>query len=477
MKKFTALSLVFLLTVLAVQTANSQSRPRRVNPAPSTEQPQQSQSQSTPQQQTDSSEATRPTRPPVLGGATRDSSEQKPATPQKDAGPEEVGEGDVVKVETTLISIPVSVMDRDGKYIPNLTKDDFHVWEDGVEQRVAYFASTEKPFTVALVIDTSASTRYKLEEIQDAAIAFVNQLRPDDKVMVVSFDDKIRVLAQATSDRSMLRNAILQTKIGSGTRLYDAVDEVINQYFNRVEGRKAIVLFTDGVDTTSKHASYESTVRDAEELDALIYPVEYDTSGDMGVFGGGGSRRGGGRNYPNGGSGGNYPNGGGGNNRNGNGGGGGIFDILGAILNGGGSGGGYPGGGGGGGNRRNGRGGWPGRGGGGNSGGEYQTADQYLHDLARVSGARLYDAEQQNLSVAFQSVAEELRRQYSLGYYPTKAPQAGERRNIKVRVNQPELVVRTRDSYVFQPGANAAQSNTQPVNKPPVLKKDFSGTY
>src|SRR5882757_6425668 len=113
MKKFTALSLVFLLTVLAVQTANSQSRPRRVNAAPPTEQqPRQSPSQSSSQQQTDSSEATRPTRPPVLGGATRDSNEQKPTAPQKDAGPEEVGEGDVVKVETTLISIPVSVMDR-----------------------------------------------------------------------------------------------------------------------------------------------------------------------------------------------------------------------------------------------------------------------------------------------------------------------------------------------------------------------------
>src|SRR5437588_9563666 len=192
-------------------------------------------------------------------------------------------------------------MDRDGKYIPNLTNDHSHVWKAGVEQRVAYFASTEKPFTVALVIDTSASTRYKIEEIQDAAIAFVNQLRPDDKVMVVTFDDKIRVLQEATSDRNSLRNAILQIRIGSGTRLYDAIDQVINQYCNHVEGRKAIVLFTDGVDTTSKHATYESTVRDAEELDALIYPVEYDTSGDMGIWGGGwpgggGSRRGGGGN-------------------------------------------------------------------------------------------------------------------------------------------------------------------------------------
>ena len=93
-----------------------------------------------------------------------------------------------------------------------------------------------------------------------------------------------------------------------------------------------------------------------------------------------------------------------------------------------------------------------------------------------MSGARLYNAEQANLDAAFRSVAEELRRQYSLGYYPKNAPQPGERRNVKVRVNRPELVVRTRDSYVFQPGANAqAQTNTQP--KPPVLKKDFSGSY
>jgi von Willebrand factor type A domain len=499
MKKFTALVLFCLLTIALAPIAKSQTRPRRVNASPAPAQQDQTTQSQSPQQQIDATEATRPSRPPVLGGANRDPQEQKPATPQKDAGPEEVGEGDVVKVETTLVSIPVSVMDRDGKFIPNLTKEDFHVWEDGVEQRVAYFASTDKPFTVALVIDTSASTRYKSEEIQDAAIAFVNQLRPDDKVMIVSFDDKIRLLQPATNDRNSLRSAIMETRIGAGTRLYDAVDQVINQYLSRVDGRKAIVLFTDGVDTSSKHATYESTVRDAEELDALIYPVEYDTSSEMGVFGGGrgwpggrGSRRGGGGNYPNGGGGnypnggggnypngggGNYPNGGGGNYPNGNGGGGGLLDILGAIINGGsypsggGNGGGYPGGG----NRRNGRGGWPGGGGAGNTRGEYQVADEYLHDLARVSGARLYDAEQQNLSVAFQSVAEELRRQYSLGYYPTKAPQAGERRDIKVRVNRPELVVRTRDSYVFQPGTSQSAQGTQPA-KPPVLKKDF-GTF
>src|SRR6185295_16632200 len=305
---------------------------------PSDQTDQQSQTQTSPQR-TDESQIGRPPAPPVLRGANRDPNEQRPAAPQKDAGPEEVGEGDVVKVDTTLVSIPVAVMDRDGKYIPDLAKDNFRIWENDVEQKVAYFASTEKPFTVALVIDTSASTRYKIEEIQEAAIAFVNQLRSDDKVVVVSFDDKIRGAdRRPTSDRATLRNWILDTKIGSGTRLYDAVDQVINNVFNHIDGRKAIVLFTDGVDTTSKTASYESTLRDAEENDALIYPVEYDTSSDMGIWfpggggpgGGGNSRRGNypttGRNYPNGGNnpngnGRNYPNGNGGNYPNGNGGG------------------------------------------------------------------------------------------------------------------------------------------------------------
>src|SRR5438552_11404919 len=281
MKRIIALTLLCSFAAALVQ---AQTRPRRVGPPPSSQQQApQTQSQS---QADDASQTARPSRPPVLGGANRDPNEQKPvSTSSKDAGPEEVGEGDVVRVETTLVSIPVSVTDRDGKYIPNLTKDDFHIWEDGVEQKVAYFASTEKPFTVALVIDTSGSTRFKLEEIQDAAIAFVNQLRPDDRVLIVSFNDKIRVLTpQPTNDRALLRNAILQTEPGDGTRLYDAVDQVINQYFNHIEGRKAIVLFTDGVDTTSKHARYEDNVRDAEELDALIYPVEYDTAADLGVW-------------------------------------------------------------------------------------------------------------------------------------------------------------------------------------------------
>ncbi|MDT7781137.1 MAG: hypothetical protein QOC99_3649, partial [Acidobacteriota bacterium] len=323
------------------------------------------------------------------------------------------------------VTVPVSVLDRDGRFISGLHKEDFRILEDGVEQEVAYFAPVEQPFTVALVIDTSGSTRFKLEDIQEAAIAFLDQLRPEDRMMVVSFDDEVHILSEATSDRNALRNAIRRTRTGDGTRLYDAVDLVIRQQLTRIQGRKAIVLFTDGVDTSSKHASYRSTLAEAEELDAMIYPVQYDTYTDTGNGGGGGWP---GRNP--------YP-----TRRKP-----GLGDIIGVILGGGGV---TVGGGGGG-------------GGAGTSRADYERAGEYLRELAAETGGRHHNADDmRNVEEAFRNIAEELRRQYSLGYYPSRQSQVQERRLIKVRVKRPNLVVRARDSYVYRPeGGAAPDSNT-----------------
>lgn len=344
-----------------------------------------------------------------------------PSEPQRGSdASEEVGDDDVVKVNTTLVTIPVSVMDRDGKYIPYLRQDDFRLYEDGTEQEIAYFGATDKPFTVALLIDTSRSTSFKLEDMQAAAIAFVDQLRDDDRVMVISFDDRVEVLTEPTNDRARLRQAIRETRTGSGTRLYDAVDQVINKRFNAITGRKAIVLFTDGIDTTSKRASYESTVRDAEELDALIYSVRYNTYAD-GMMSGGGVIIGGG-------NGGGWP-----SPRRRRGGLGDIFNFPVPFPSP------YPG---------------PvpgGRRGGGSNGtrGEHDRGEAYLNDLALKTGARVNYADSlQSIERSFALIAEELRRQYSIGYYPKKVAQAGERRQIKVRMREPNLVVRTRDSYI-----------------------------
>jgi VWFA-related protein len=375
-----------------------------------------------------------PSRPPVLGGANRTpGSQQAEQQTTADVGPEEVDAGDIIKVNTTLVTLPVSVMDRDGRYIPNLRKEDFRLWEEGVEQDVAFFSAVDKPFSLVLMIDTSGSTRFRLEDIQDAAITFVNQLRRDDRVMVVSFDDDVRVLSEFTSDRNRLRDAIRQTQTGNGTKLYDAVDLVINRRLSQVSGRKAIVLFTDGVDTTSRFSSYASNVTDAEELDALVYPVQYDTYTDMGGV----------TSWP------------------GAGGSGTIADILGQIIGGVGR---RSGSGGGGSNRR---------GGSGTSRHEYETANRYLQEMAEKTGARTYQADSmQNLATAFSKIAEELRRQYSLGYYPKNPAQAGQRRQVRVRVNQPNLAVKTRDSYVFNP-SNTAPPDTAHKSAP-VLRRNLT---
>ena len=421
MKKLSVFLLLLSLLSTSIGFAFGQGRPRRVGNQTSV--PQSTAPQSEPQTNTPAP----PTKAPVLGGANYPNN-RKPEQQQDQAptGPEEVDAGDIVRVNTTLVTIPVSVMDRDGRYVPNLLKDDFRIWEDGVEQDVAFFQSVDKPFSVVLMLDTSPSTAFRLEDIQDAAVTFVSQLRPDDRVMVVSFNDDIKVLSEFTTDRSKLERAINRAKTDDGTRLYDALDMVMNQHLSRIQGRKAVVLFTDGVDTTSRRADYQTNMMDAQELDALVYPVQYDTARDMNV--------------------GNFPSTA-------------QIDVFGTIL-----GGIFGGGRGGMGRPPRSR---------GTSRGDYQLADQYLQELANVTGGREYRADSlQNMASAFGNVAEELRRQYSIGYYPKRTPQVGQRRTIKVRAKQPNLAVRARESYIFNPsGASVVNNDSQQPN-PPVLRRN-----
>ncbi len=359
-------------------------------------------------------------RPPVLIGDSKKTTQTTAPAPTEE--PATVDDDEIIKVDTTLVTIPVSVLDREGRFISGLRKEDFQIFDNGVEQKVEEFASVEQPFTVILLIDVSPSTQYQIEEIQNAAIDFVNQLRRDDKVMVISFDERVNILSQPTNNRAVLQSAIQRARFGDGTSLYDAVDNVINQQLRRIEGRKAVVLFTDGVDTTSRRANYQSTLQESEEADALFYPILYDTQSDMG------GGYGGGNNYPN-----PYPP----RRRRQRGG----WGVLGDILSGGDIqiGGGYPGGGG---------------GSAGSSRAEYETGKRYLEGLARNSGGRNFEASN-NLNAAFSGIAEELRRQYSLGYYPEAVGQKGERRQIRVRVKRPNLVVRAKNSYIVGEGASS----------------------
>ena len=353
---------------------------------------------------------TRTRRSPALKGS-RPASKVQPAIvdpmnlppPPPAAKPTPNTEDEVVRVETNLVTTPVSVLDRDGRFIPGLKKKDFKIFENGVPQAITYFQSSEQPFTVVLMIDTSPSTRYQIDEIHYAAVTFVNQLRPTDKVMVLAFDGRIRILTEPTIEKQKIFAAIYKAQFGSGTSLYDAVDYVATLDLVRELGRKAVVIFTDGVDTTSRRADYASTVTAVEEVDALFYPIRYNTqkANTDAVA----------QTY-------------------------GIQMPAGMLVQ-------------------------LGRG---QSDAEYQNGKTYLETLATNSGGRIFEADTiPNLETAFAGVAEELRRQYSIGYYATEDGKPGDRKKIKIQVSRPpRAVVRAKSNYVVKEKRDEASTQTSP---------------
>lgn len=311
-------------------------------------------------------------------------------------------EDEVITVETNLITTPVSVMDRNGRFIAGLKKKDFKIFENGVQQPITYFQSEEMPFTVILMIDTSPSTKYHIDEIHFAALTFVNQLRPQDQVMVVAFDQRTRVLCEPTTERATLYAAIYKAQFGSGTGLYDAVSAITNLDLVSTPGRKAVILFTDGVDTTSRRADFESTVAGVEEVDALFYTIRYDTQQNKGSNPLAAAVRSGQMSQQ-------------------------VYDsiprdVLARLSSG------------------NGR-----------QAAEYEKGRVYLETLATNTGGRMFEADTlTNLEASFSGVAEELRRRYSIGYYGSSDNVPGERKQIKIQVARPKAVVRAKNNYVVK---------------------------
>jgi Ca-activated chloride channel homolog len=312
----------------------------------------------------------------IYGASLAQTTKPKPPLPPPTNDPEET-----LKIDSTLVTIPVSVIDRDGKYLLNLTQNDFKVYEEDAPQEITNFSSVTVPVNVVLMIDTSRSTKFKIEDIQRAAISFVEQLRPNDRVMVISFDDKVRVQSDFTSDRTTMKQAIAKTKTGTGTKLYDAINLVMNQKLKAVQGRKAIVLFTDGVDTESKYGAGKQSMFDVEKNEVIIYPIQYDTMADVAAL---------------------------------------MQDDnqpQQVITS-------HP------------------------TTEEFLLATRYLRGLALRSGGRVHRAETMtNVNEAFALIAEELRHQYSLGYYPSQKGSPGVFRRVRVDVLQPHRSVRARDGY------------------------------
>jgi VWFA-related protein len=311
----------------------------------------------------------------------------------KEAAAQANANSDVIKIETELVIVPTRIADRKGRAVAGLKREEFKIFEDGVEQELAYFSNEEQPFTVALVLDMSYSSVFKLKDIQGAAFEFVGQLRPADKLMIVSFDEKVNVLCEPTNNRKVLRLAIEATKIASGTSFYSALDVIFNQKFNSVPGRKAVVVLSDGVDTTSRKNIADKILNTVGETDVLVFPIQYDTYDDVQK-----SRR---RNaqifYDE-------------NDR--------PYTIEMPRVRG---------------EREE----------------DYRNANDFLKEISLQSGGRVYRvSSSSNLNEAFADIADELRKIYSLGYYPSVKAKAGDRHTVKVRVYRPDLVVRAKSSYL-----------------------------
>jgi VWFA-related protein len=182
------------------------------------------------------------------------------------------------EAQTTEISVPVAVSDREGHYVNGLKKGDFTLFEDGVEQKITSFATYDEPLNVALLLDTSISTKDTLDKIKDAAKDFVELLKPTDKCLIATFDARVNLLNSFTSSKETLEYSLdkLQTATQDGTVIYSAVEQIIQKSFNNVQGRKAIVLLSDGKDLGSS-VTKDKLLNLLEESEVLIYTVFYKT--------------------------------------------------------------------------------------------------------------------------------------------------------------------------------------------------------
>ena len=344
-----------------------------------------------------------------------------------------------IAVDVKVVTLPVTVRDKHGKIVRDLTKDDFTLQEDGRPQTIRYFSQEANlPLTLGLLVDTSRSQTNVLDAERNASRSFLDQMlvQEKDKAFLIHFDREVELLQDLTSSREKLQAALELLKTpsgrdrsndpndsgdsrsgsgshhGDGTQLYDAVFLASNELMKKQQGRKALVILSDGVDRGSK-TSLESTIESAQRADTVVYAIYFADSHredrNEGQRRGGGMGRGGGG----------WPGGGGG----------------------------WPGGGGG----------WPGGGGGGRGGpggGQRHPEEprtdgkKILERISRETGGRFFEvSKKESVGEIYTSIVEELRTQYSMGYTPDKDTAASGYHHVTLAVKRKDLTVQTREGY------------------------------
>jgi VWFA-related protein len=347
---------------------------------------QQSQQQKEPQQQTQQKPQQQP----------EQKAEQTPQLPSK------------IAVEANMVTVFASVRDKKGQIVPNLTEGDFSVDEDGRAQTISYFArENDLPLTVGLLVDTSLSQRRVLDQERHASASFVDHtLREDkkDQAFLIHFDFEVELLQDFTSSRKKLESALnlLQEPEmqrasddgsnggghhhGGGTLLYDAVYLASNDMMKKMQGRKALIILSDGEDRGSKE-TLGSAIESAQRANTVVYSILFKDDegfGPRGGYGGGGwgghGGGGGGHRYPQ----------------------------------------------------------------------QEQRPDgkKILERISKETGGRMFEVSKKlTVDQIYDQLAQELRAQYILGYVPDKSSNSADYRKIHLVTKQKDLVVQARDGY------------------------------
>ena len=229
-----------------------------------------------------------PDKPPELVGP--DNAKSPAGTPAAEPQNDEISEGDVIRVDSQLVTLNISVIDRGtNRGLMGLNQSDFKLFEDGQEQRIVQFESASAPFDMVLLIDLSGSTREVVKLIRAAALRFVEAARPADRIAVITFAGEAKIISELTADRELLRQRIdiIDTARGD-TKLYDATNFAMSEVLKQSKNsrRTAIVLMSDGLDGTipgisgqqgSVKFSYPETLRNIQEFDGVLYTLWLNT--------------------------------------------------------------------------------------------------------------------------------------------------------------------------------------------------------
>ncbi len=293
-----------------------------------------------------------------------------------------------IKVEVNLVNVLCTVTDRDNRFVTELHKEDFKVFEDGTPQAISNFSrETNLPLAIALLVDTSESVMPKIKFEQQAAINFLHSVvRHEDKALLVEFDSGVTLLQDFTNDVNKLAREIRALRAGGGTSLYDAVYLVSEQKLLAEKGRKTIILITDGSDTTSR-TSFEEALEMAQRAEATVFAIS--TNKILERFAAAGPAPA-------------------------------SFSFMpqwGRFIR-----------------------------------TKAKDGDKVLQKLAEETGGRVfYPQKTSELDLAFKQINEELRSQYYLGYFSSNQRRDGAYRTITVKVAGKDLRVRHRRGY-YAPG-------------------------